>query len=583
MKKCLALILCFCVIASTFSIFTQAIDIEIDLSDLFNPPAGGDNGNDGGDTGDTGDSGDTGDTGDSGDTDDSGDSGDTDDSGDTGDTGDNGDTGEDSQDKPSSSRPGNGIEVDNHTSGNSDKDKEKEEEKKEEVVYNSKFDDVTEDKWFYSYVTELASKGIVEGYEDGSFRPQNNVTRAEFIKLLVVCMDYPTSALPSFDDVKEKDWFYSYVSTAVKNGIVVKEEYGNSFKPNEVISREEAAKLLVRAAGIETGKFETPYADSQDEYVVALYTICLMQGTVDTESGKRFFNPETGITRAETSTVFSRLLQYKADPEKFVEEKMEEYGLEELKTVMAATSDFNNEIYGIGVSPMSFYFYTLDKNADHNFFSNSLLASYESAFSHLPEIFTFTDIMFEKEQIGDSIRIKVFLKSISDTYSLQDLLDIRQYGEIYADKTVKELFGGIDLSSLSDIEKARIIYSFLVRNTAFVDESESRDIHYTALGVFSLKQGTCQGFSSAFNMLARSAGLDSCAVSFDNHSFNCILTGGEYLFFDGAYEVSSRLYSPKDSTSVKDEEYSFFALSHDKMQNVHGNFSLPLAFWCTLE
>ena len=563
MKKCLALILCFCMIASTFSIFTQAIDIEIDLSDLFAPPAGGDDGNDG-ETGDTGDNGD---------------------GGETGDTGDTGDAGDDKEDKPSTSKPGGGITVVDKTEGSSDKkDNDKEEEKKEEVVvYNSKFDDVPEDKWFYSYVTELASKGIIEGYEDGSFRPQNNVTRAEFIKLLVVCMGYQESALPSFDDVKEKDWFYSYVSTAVKNGVVVKEEYGNSFKPNEVITREEAAKLLVRAAGVETGKFETPYADSDDEYVVALYTICLMQGTVDTESGKRFFNPATGITRAETSTVFSRLLQYKADPEKFVKEKTEEYGLEELKVLVAQTSDFNNEIYGIGVSPMSFYFYTLDKNADHSFFSNSLLSSYESAFSHLPDFFTFTDINIEKEQNESSTKIKVYLTSTSDTYSLQDLLDIRQYGEARAYSLIKELSDGKAMQEMTDLEKAKLIYDYLTQNISFTEESESSDIDYTSLGVFTKKQGTCQGFAAAFNMLARQAGLAVCAVSFDNHAFNCILTGGEYLFFDAAYEVSSRDFSHKDESELKDEEYSFFAMSHEKAQNVHGNFSLPLAFWCTLE
>ena len=536
-SKILSLILCVCLLVSSLSVFAHAIDIEIDLSDLFKPSTDG-----GSETLPP----------------------ENDD-----DEGGNDNTGK----KPS------GVGTIDKTSG--DKDDKKEEEKKEEtvpeVVYNSDFSDVTEDKWFYSYVKNLASKGIVEGYEDGTFQPQKNVTRAEFIKLLVVSMGYQQSSMPSFDDVAQKDWYYTYVSTAVKNGVLSKEDYGANLRPNEVISREEAAKLLVKAAKLETGKYKTPYEDSDDEYVVALYTICLMQGELDAQSGKRYFKPESGITRAETSTVFSRLLEYNEDPAKFVEEKMEEYGLEELKVLMTDTNSFNNAIYGIGVSPMSFYLYRLDKKTSHEDFSNSFYSSYEQAFSHLPQHFTFTDLVIEKEESSDGTDVTVSLSSTSDKYSIEDLLDMRLHAYARGEEITSSLLSDI---SLSPIEKLEKIYTYITQNISYPTQENPDDIYYLPISVFSNKTGTCQAIASAFNIMCRSAGFDVCAVSLNNHVFNCVILDGEYLFFDCTHEITSQKFYETVTDTVP---LNCFALSQEKMQNIHGNFSLPLAFWCTLE
>ena len=548
--KGLSFILCVCLLVSSLSVFAHAIDIEIDLSDLFKPSTG-DN---------TGSTTPPEDSGNEGTTTPPADDDDKDDDASSGDK-----------------RPGK-VETVDKTGGSSDKKEEtKPEEKEEEVVYNSDFSDVTEDKWYFSYVKNLASKGIVEGYPDGTFMPQKNVTRAEFIKLLVVCMDYNISAMPSFDDVAQKDWYYTYVSTALRNGVITKEDYGTNLNPNAVITRAEAAKLLVRAAKLETGKYQTPYKDSEDEFVVALYTICLMQGEVDAATGDRHFKPETGITRAETSTVFSRLLEYNENPEKFVEEKMAEYGLKELKVLMTDTQSFNKAIYGIGVSPMSFYLFNLSEDTNHNDFSNSLLTSYENAFSHLPEYFTFTDLVINKEQHDKDVTVSAELVSSGSDFSIEELKELSQKGIQTGKQICDSLFSSS--SSLSDMEKLETIYRYIVENTAYPEEENIEDVHYLPINVFEKGEGTCQAIASAFNILCRSAGFDVCAVSFDNHAFNCVLSGGQYLFFDCTYEITS----DKTSDSETDSALNYFALSHEKMQNIHGNFSLPLAFWCTLE
>ena len=77
-----------------------------------------------------------------------------------------------------------------------DKTENKDDKKEEEKVYNSKFSDVAESAWYYSYVTSLASKGIITGYPDGTFAPQGNITRAEFAQIMFNMIKFYDDKLP---------------------------------------------------------------------------------------------------------------------------------------------------------------------------------------------------------------------------------------------------------------------------------------------------------------------------------------------------------------------------------------------------
>lgn len=315
-SKLTAVLLSLMMASSAFVMPASAVDIEVDLGPLFGdeetqkPDDGkGDDGNKDDNNKDDGNKGES----------------------NPGDAGDSGNTGNTGTTPSRPSKPGNSGNSENSgNSGNSgNSDKTTDDTKKDEPVYNSTFSDVAKESWYYEYVTPLAAKGIVSGYPDGTFLPQNNITRAEFLKLLVECMGYQTVNADVFDDVKNTDenWFYSVVSTANANGIISVDEYGKELKPNEKIGRTEVAALLVKALGIETDKYKTPYKDTDDKNIIAVYSACLMQGTKDDKTGDRYFYPDTNITRAETSAVFTRLLEYKADPAKFVQEKIAEYGI----------------------------------------------------------------------------------------------------------------------------------------------------------------------------------------------------------------------------------------------------------------
>lgn len=119
----------------------------------------------------------------------------------------------------------------------------------ENVVTFNDISNATHD-WAMTGVNALASRNIINGVGNGSFEPNRSVTRAEFVKMVVSMFDVnDTSASANFTDVSAGDWYNAVVGTAQKLGITNGYEDG-SFRPNDTISREEMSTMLYRAAEV---------------------------------------------------------------------------------------------------------------------------------------------------------------------------------------------------------------------------------------------------------------------------------------------------------------------------------------------
>lgn len=101
--------------------------------------------------------------------------------------------------------------------------------------------------WAESVITQWQSKGLIQGYEDGTFKPGNTITRAEFVTLMNNAKGFWSEGSINFSDVKNGSWFYSAVARAVAAGYV-KGYSDGSFKPNNTITRAEAAVMIANAA-----------------------------------------------------------------------------------------------------------------------------------------------------------------------------------------------------------------------------------------------------------------------------------------------------------------------------------------------
>lgn len=103
----------------------------------------------------------------------------------------------------------------------------------------------TSGHWAEKTLTEWQDKGLIDGYGDGSFQPDGTMTRAEFAKLVNRTLGFTAESAISFSDVTERDWFYAEVARAVAVGYA--QGSGGAFRPNQAVTRAEAAVMLARA------------------------------------------------------------------------------------------------------------------------------------------------------------------------------------------------------------------------------------------------------------------------------------------------------------------------------------------------
>ena len=111
------------------------------------------------------------------------------------------------------------------------------------------YTDVADGSWYNNAISTLSNIGILGGYEDGTFRPNASITRAEFAKIAVSFFDWADiEAANNFVDVRDSAWYANYVAVAAKIGLI--EGYGgNVFRPDATITRAEACTIINRTLG----------------------------------------------------------------------------------------------------------------------------------------------------------------------------------------------------------------------------------------------------------------------------------------------------------------------------------------------
>lgn len=183
------------------------------------------------------------------------------------------------------------------------------------VIMRQQFTDIS-GHWAEGNINAFFLTGLVAGYGDGTFRPNQDATRAEFVKLLVLAAGHQETrpAQASFADVPPQHWAYGYVQSAVASGILVPSDYGANFGPNAKLTRREMAMLMTRARNLEQRATELrdaplAYTDASDipawarGYIGVVTELGLMQGYPD---GR--FRPGGTALRSEVTSVLTRYL-----------------------------------------------------------------------------------------------------------------------------------------------------------------------------------------------------------------------------------------------------------------------------------
>ena len=189
-------------------------------------------------------------------------------------------------------------------------------ETKEEPT--SKFTDIDSVEWARESIEYLADKNIVSGTANGTFEPNREIKREEFIKMLVSAFaKVDSSAECTFTDVSSDSWFYAYAATAQKLGVLSGYADGR-MGVGENITREDLAVLAYRMA-IQSG-IEVPHSNTKlfpDEESIADYAKIAVYGMKATGiingMGDGTFAPKAYCTRAQAARIIHGLMKLEGD------------------------------------------------------------------------------------------------------------------------------------------------------------------------------------------------------------------------------------------------------------------------------
>ncbi len=176
-----------------------------------------------------------------------------------------------------------------------------------EAEHRTSFTDL-DSHWAQNTVEKLAGLGVIGGYPDGSFRPDANITRAEFTTMLVKALNLQaTGSVKSFSDTVGH-WAQSSIATAAALGIVGGYT-DNSFKPDQPITREEMAVIITKSLKLAEVPGETGFVDNR---LISSWARGSVRAAVNTEIMNGYpdnsFNPQGNTTRAEAATVIWNIM-----------------------------------------------------------------------------------------------------------------------------------------------------------------------------------------------------------------------------------------------------------------------------------
>ena len=158
------------------------------------------------------------------------------------------------------------------------------------------FNDIEIESWYYKYLWEGVDRNIIEGYKDGTFKPEDTINLSEALKMIVnanqLVSVYPESAEDFFADADAEAWYAKYINFASENGLIYPDS-GNNIEPGKTLTRADLIYIIYRQ--------ETAAFSGNIEYGQATYYGNIFEG-MGTASGEPF--DETEMTAAHKTLPF---------------------------------------------------------------------------------------------------------------------------------------------------------------------------------------------------------------------------------------------------------------------------------------
>lgn len=177
------------------------------------------------------------------------------------------------------------------------------------TAFANSFQDIENGSELHAATTDLQQHGIISGYADGTFKPNNTLTRSQLAKMIATSLKLPVpETTVAFSDVKPSSASFDYIQALVAKNIVSGFPDG-TFKPNAVVTRAQAAKMIAAAYNIPNYNATLPFTDvsvntERYTHVQAVYFNGIAGGTSATT-----FGPTNNVTRGQAALFIYRAWQ----------------------------------------------------------------------------------------------------------------------------------------------------------------------------------------------------------------------------------------------------------------------------------
>ncbi len=178
------------------------------------------------------------------------------------------------------------------------------------------FSDLKPTHWCYEKIMDFLDRGYVDGYKDGTFKADQTITRAEYVKIVNNFFGYDSTPKggSTFKDVPENAWYTGYVEEAVRRGYITGYDDG-TFKPQDPIRRQEATVILARIIHIDKEEYPEDHVDGLAQYSDNKEVQAWARQAIHSYSVHNFINGYKdgtlkilkNVTRAETVELLNKL------------------------------------------------------------------------------------------------------------------------------------------------------------------------------------------------------------------------------------------------------------------------------------
>jgi len=388
------------------------------------------------------------------------------------------------------------------------------------------FPDVYESDWFYADVTRLSTLGIVNGYPDGMFYPEREITNAEFIKILMASEGVNPDA-PVKQTLFAWHWASPYLSLAHTRGIITDADLAAGFDPEAPITRAAMTRMMILALGIEPARIDDPFTDISDIYASTAYNEYLLRGYL-MEDDTRIYDGDSNASRSEAAAIAVRIIEYRENAYEYKKNAILENARE---------NPLNNEFELLDL------FYILNREFMTEF-------TFESAvdLDTCMEYYLHANVIHLEYFYSSRINCRYYpaKNRYEITLEYDDGVEALHALHTASVEKADRVVASIITDGMSGMDKIKAIHDYLILNCAYDYENyilgeiplESRLAH----GVLVSQKAVCQGYSAAFNLLCERAGIRSVGIngyapgSPDEHAWNMFLVDGQIYYMDVTHD-----------------------------------------------